>query len=118
VGERAIEGFDPIGLTRLHGPVRTLLVARNEVDQDLKLARAEERDAAEQLALLLAEEVEVDAALAELRLEEHDVERRLELLADEAADEVLVAQRALENASLKLFLAFTRAVVRLGGAAA
>ncbi len=118
VGERAIEGFDPIGLTRLHGPVRTLLAARNEVDQDLKLARAEERDAAEQLALLLAEEVEVDAALAELRLEEHDVERRLELLADEAADEVLVAQRALENASLKLFLAFTRAVVRLGGAAA
>jgi serine/threonine protein kinase len=113
---RGFDGFDVERVSALRRPVRGLLAARNEADLRLARARALERDAVEQLALLHAEALEVESAHHELRLREQDEERRAELMADAAADAAVTAQRAYENACLQLFTEYVeQAAARLRG---
>ncbi len=86
--------------------LREHLALRNELDQDAMRARQVEAQAAEQVAMLLAEQVEVHRVFADVELAEQDEGHRAELLAARAADELLAAQRAFENACLNLYLRY------------
>jgi len=113
---RSFDGYDVERVVALRQPVRGLLARRNNADRRLALARALEREAVEQLALLHAEALEVEGAHHELRLLEQDEERRAELMADAAADAAVTAQRAYENACLQLFTDYVEhAAARLRG---
>jgi serine/threonine-protein kinase len=91
------------------GAVRRLLAERYQLDRKIDRARGRERDATEQVALLLAEEVEIEHGHLDLRLAEQDEGVRYELLAGAASDGQLAAQRAFENACLNLYVEYLRA---------
>ncbi len=84
--------------------IRELLAARNEADQQLAAARDAELRAVDEVASLLAEHAEIERAATELALEEQDEGFRQEQLAQRAADTALAAQRAFENACLRLYM--------------
>ncbi len=103
LGQRPLTGFDAHYVEELRRPIRLALAERNDCDSQIAAARMAEREADEQLAMLLAEELEVELAWGEMMLRERDEERRCEHLADAAADAVVTAQRAYENACLQLY---------------
>lgn len=84
--------------------LRALLAQRAETDARVRGLRETEREAAEQIALLMAERLEVYRAHADVELEERDEGQRFEWLAAKSGDEVLAAQRAFENACMNLYL--------------
>lgn len=114
-------GSGPVGAVAardcapLAAQVRELLAARNEADEQLRRARDAEQRTAEEVASLLAEQVEIDHALTDLSLEEQDEGCRAELLANRAADTALAAQRAFENACLRLYLEYVEQATHLRG---
>ncbi len=91
-------------LVPLLGQVRALLTRRAELEAKVGARREAEREVAESVALLMAERLEVLRAHADVELEEKDEGQRSEWLAARAADDVLAAQRAFENACLNLHL--------------
>lgn len=91
-------------LVPLLGQVRALLARRSELEAKVTQRRNAEREAAESVALLMAERLEVLRAHADVELEEQGEGQRSEWLAARAADDVLSAQRAFENACLNLQL--------------
>lgn len=91
-------------LLPLHAEIRALLARRAELEARVGQRREAEREAAESVALLMAERLEVLRAHADVELEEQDEGQRSEWLSARAADGVLAAQRAFENACLNLHL--------------
>lgn len=100
------EAPDPRAFPPIATSVREMLAARAEADQNLALARDAELRSAEEVASLLAERAEVERAVTELALEEQDEGYRQEMLAHRASDVALAAQRAFENACLRLYMDF------------
>lgn len=91
-------------LVPILGQVRALLSRRATLEAKVAQRREAEREGAESVALLMAERLEVLRAHADVELEEQDEGQRAEWLAARAADDVLTAQRAFENACLNLLL--------------
>ena len=91
-------------LVPLLGQIRALLTRRAELEARVAQRRQAEREAAESVALLMAERLEVLRAHADVELEERDEGQRSEWLSARATDDVLAAQRAFENACLNLHL--------------
>jgi hypothetical protein len=116
IGNGELDSVSPTDVLPTIARVRELLALRNELEQRLRGARDEERNACEEVALTLAQEVELRRVLADIELEEQDMGQRAELLAARTTDEVIGAQRAFENACLNLYLQYVRhAYVSMGG---
>jgi serine/threonine-protein kinase len=92
--------------------VEALLRKRAKRLEALAAARAEERAAAEKLAVLRAEEADVQREYADQELEAQDDGWRHEQQAGDAADAALTAMRGLEQACLRLLVEYVRAVQR------
>ncbi len=99
-------------LEQRHRQIEAWLRRRAQSVETLTGARAEERAAAEKLAVLRAEEIDVQREYADQELEEQDDGWRHEQAAGDAADVALGAQRALEQACLRFFVEYVRAVQR------
>jgi hypothetical protein len=99
-------------LEQRHRQIEAWFRRRAQAVETLAAVRAEERAAAEKLAVLRAEEIDVQREYADQELEEQDDGWRNEQAAGDAADAALAAQRALEQACLRLFVEYVRAVQR------
>ncbi len=107
-GSGTLDSVNPATVVPVVAQVRELLAMRNELEQALTNARNAERDAAEAVALTLAEESEVRRALVDVEQAENDEGRRMELLAARMMDRVITAQRAFENACLNLYSQYVK----------
>jgi hypothetical protein len=106
LGSGPVGAVDPRAFPPIATSIREVLAARNEADQQLGAARDSELRLVEELASLLAEQAEIEHAATELALQEQDEGNRLERLAHRAGNAALAAQRAFENACLRLYMEY------------
>lgn len=98
------------GLVKRQRDVEALLEARAELVEALAEARRAERDAAAALAELGAEEIDLQREFADQELEEQEDGFINEQAAAAAVDARTTAQRAFEQAAVRLMLAYAAAL--------